>query len=352
VRGVVDSTTTTRVAADRLAEVMRAALAARGLTDEHAAFVIAGLLGASLRGIDTHGVRLFPVYAAELDGGRAQAQPQLSWTEAGAGGRKLDAGAALGLVAGMVACREAARLARYQGIAAVSVINSNHFGAASTFTIEMARAGTIGICCSNADALTAPFEGTRPLFGTNPLSMAALGDDDELFCLDMATSQISYSQVKARLARGEPLPPHWAVRGNGSDAAGARAASEVAALQPLGGYKGHGLAMTLAILCGLLGDMPLDHELSHFYTEPFDAGRQVSHLFLAIDVASFVDPDVFRKRLTAYLRYTRAQPAAQDGRVRAPGDLEALAQADRRAHGVPLTADDLARFRALGLDAP
>ncbi len=342
----------TRVSADKLAVVMRSALALRGVSDDHAGLVVAGLIDASLRGIDTHGVRLFPVYLAELDGGRACARPQLTWSPAGAAGRRLDAGGALGLVAGTLAGREAVALARRQGVAAVSVVNSNHFGAASIFTIEMARAGAVGICCSNADALTAPFDGTRPLFGTNPLSVAALGDDGELFCLDMATSQVSFSQLMARLARGEPVPPGCAVRGDGSDAAGAGSADELVALQPLGGYKGHGLAMAIALLSALLGDMPLDHELSHFYSPPFDAARRVSHLLLALDVASFVAPEVFRRRLTEYLRHVRRQPAAAAGAVRAPGDLEATAYRDRIEHGVPLTAEELARFRSLGLEAP
>jgi ureidoglycolate dehydrogenase (NAD+) len=340
----------TRVPADRLTAAMRAALASRGVSDEHAELIVAGLIGASLRGIDSHGVRLFPVYLAELDGGRACAQPRLDWSPTGAGGLRLDAGGALGLVAGALAGREAVLLARRQGVAAVSVVNSNHFGAASSFTIEMARAGAIGICCSNADALTAPFDGARPLFGTNPLSVAALGDDGELFCLDMATSQVSFSQLMARLARGEPVPPRCAVRSDGSDAAGAGSADDLAALQPLGGYKGHGLAMAITLLCALLGDMPLDHELSHFYSPPFDAARRVSHLFLALDVASFVAPEVFRARLTEYLRHVRSQPAAAAGAIRVPGDLEAIAYRDRIEHGVPLTAEDLARFRDLGLE--
>jgi LDH2 family malate/lactate/ureidoglycolate dehydrogenase len=329
---------------------MRHALAARDVPPEHAEHVVAGLLNASLRGVDTHGVRLFPVYLAELDGGRARARPRLTWSPAGSGGRRLDAGGALGLVAGTLAAREAVSLARGQGIAAVSVAGSNHFGAASAFTIEMARAGAVGLCVSNADALTAPFEGTRPLFGTNPLSLAALGDDNELFCLDMATSQLSYSQVRARLARGEPLPPNVALRPDGSDAAGATSTDEVTALQALGGYKGHGLSMAIALICALLADMPLDHELGPFYSPPFDAGRQVSHLFIAIDVARFVEPALFRRRLTDYLRHVRRQPATSGGAVRAPGDLEAIATRDRTERGIPLGPDELSAFRALGLE--
>jgi LDH2 family malate/lactate/ureidoglycolate dehydrogenase len=317
---------------------------------EHCAYVVDGLVGASLRGIDTHGVRLFPTYLAELDGGRAKAKPELVWSPYDGGARRLDAGAALGLVAGMVAAREAIRLAREQGIAAVSVGNSNHFAAASTFTLEIANAGMIGICCSNTDALMAPFEGMAPLFGTNPLSICAPADD-EVFCLDMATSQVAFSQVKARLARCESLPDGWAVTPAGVDAAGARSWAQIAALKPLGGYKGQGLAMAVSILCGLLAGMPLDHELSHFYSEPFDVARCVSHLFVALDIGAFLPLPLFRERLTRYLDHVRQSPAPS-GMVRVAGDLEAGATRVRRQQGIPLTDEDVMRFREakIGLD--
>jgi ureidoglycolate dehydrogenase (NAD+) len=338
-----------RVTSDRLAAAMHTALAARGVSAEHAGLVVAGLLCASLRGIDTHGVRLFPVYLAELDGGRARARPRLAWSPAGRSARRLDAGGALGLVVGLLACREAVALAHAHGIAAVSVTNSNHFGAASAFTIDMAQAGAVGICCSNADALVAPFQGLSRLFGTNPISIAAPAQD-ELFCLDMATSQIAFSHVKARLARGEPLASGWAVQADGADAAGVGALDAIAALQPLGGYKGQGLAMAIAILCAVLGNAPLDHELGHLYDPPFDAPRQVSHLFIALDIAAFLPLEVFRRRLSDYLAHVRRQPASAGGAVHAPGDLEAAAHRDRSAHGVPLSDEELAAFRTHGIE--
>lgn len=55
-----------RVPAHRLAAIMRSVLSARDVSAEHAELVVTGLLTASLRGVDTHGVRLFPVYVAEL----------------------------------------------------------------------------------------------------------------------------------------------------------------------------------------------------------------------------------------------------------------------------------------------
>jgi ureidoglycolate dehydrogenase (NAD+) len=325
--------------AGTLAGLMGAALRRRGLSDEHAGYVVDGLIEASLRGVDTHGVRLFPTYLAELDGGRSRARPELAWSGDRPAARVLDAGGALGLVAGRIACAEAVRLAREQGVGAVSVQGSNHFGAASVYTLAMAREGALGLAFTNSDALVAPHHGIRPLFGTNPLSMAVRGEGDDLFCADLATSQVSYSRVKHHRSQGLPLEPGWAVATEEGDG--------TPALKPLGGHKGQCLNMIVEILCALLAGMPLDHELSHLYAEPYDEPRRVAHFFLAIDPAAFLDPEGFRRSLSRLMTAVRDAPAEAGEHVIVPGDLENESTAARRLEGIPLTDEEDAFFARL-----
>lgn len=328
-----------RVSAEALDGRMRGALILRGLSEEHAGWVVGGLLEASLRGIDTHGIRLFPTYLAELDGGRSRARPEMRWLGEARAARVLDAGHALGLVAGRTACAEAVRLARESGVGAVSVRNSNHFGAASVYTLEMARQGALGLSFTNGDALVAPFRGLTPLFGTNPISMAVEGEEGDLFCADFATSQVSYSKVRHYRAQGLPVDPSWVV-GDGGEA-----------LLPLGagsGHKGHSLGMMVEILCALLAGMPLDHELSHLFAPPYDEPRRVAHLFLAFDLGAFREPGDFRTDLSRLMGIVREQPAATgEERVRVPGDREAEAMAERFREGIPLTDDEATFFDQL-----
>ncbi len=335
----------TRLPAERLARAIREALSRRGVSGEHAGFVADGLVGTSLRGIDTHGIRLLPTYLSELDGGRARARPELSFAGEKAA-RRLDAGGALGLVAGTVGCREAVRLAGEHGVGAVSVANSNHFGAASVYTLDMARRGALGLAFTNSDALVAPVNGRHPLFGTNPLSLAVAAAGGELFSVDMATSQVAYSKVKSQRERGLPLEPGWAVTPEGVDAA-TRAGEEIGALKPLGGYKGQGLGMIVEILCALLAGMPFDHELTHLYAPPYDTPRQVAHLFLAFDLAAFGDPELFRVRLAHLLALVRQSEAVPGERVINPGDLEREAEKERGELGIPLSEEEAAFFAGL-----
>jgi len=56
------------------------------------------------------------------------------------------------------------------------VFNSNYFGSAATYSLEMARHDLAGLAFTNSDALVAPHGGIAPFFGTNPFSFAMRGE--------------------------------------------------------------------------------------------------------------------------------------------------------------------------------
>ncbi len=181
---------------------------------------------------------------------------------------------------------------------------------ARTGVFEQRRAGRPG------------HQGRRPLFGTNPISMAVAGEGGEIFCADFATSQVSYSRVKAHRAQGKHLEPGWVVGGE---------AGEPLALLPLGGHKGQCLGMMVEILCALIAGMPFDHQLSHLYDPPFGQPRQVAHLFLALDPEAFGAAAAFppKPRPPARRRPRRAGP----GRRKGPGARRPRKRIGRRPAG-------------------
>ena len=119
--------------AGKLQRAIVGSLVERKLAEKDAIYVSETLITASLWGIDTHGVELLPTYLKELEGGRSKARPQMSWTETQRGVALLDANGGLGIVAGNLAMRRAIEIALDNGIAAVGVRNSNHFGAAGYY---------------------------------------------------------------------------------------------------------------------------------------------------------------------------------------------------------------------------
>lgn len=342
-----------RVAADRLLRLILRAFLRRGLSEEHAAWVADALVETSLRGSDTHGVRLAPTLLAELEGGRSKARPEMVWHGTASAVRTLDADAALGIVAGRTATAEVVRLAREHGSGTVAVFNSNYFGSAATYSVEMALQGLAGLAFTNSDALVAPHGGIAPFFGTNPFSFAMRGEaEGDLLCIDMATSQIAFSKIRERRLDGQPLERGWAVTADGRDAAESGGA-EVIALKPLGGHKGMCLALLVETVTAVLAGDLLDHELTHLFDPPWDAPRRTSHLFVGFDLGAFGPAAEVRGRLSRLLSLLRAQvPAASTDRIVAPGDLELEAAAERQEHGVPLTEADFEALRGIDAEAP
>jgi ureidoglycolate dehydrogenase (NAD+) len=331
----------------------RIALTQAGVPAADAEKVADALVDTSLRGIDTHGLRLLPQYLDELATGVANAAARIRVIQDRGAGLLMDADGALGVLAGLAAARTAAERARQFGVAAVGVRNSNHFGAASVYTRRLARDGLIGIAVTSAASRVAPNGGVEPLFGTNPISVSAGGDGDE-FALDMATSQVCFGEIKHRRARRRPLESGWVTDADGRPTT---KPDEAYALSPLGGYKGHGLAMAVTLLAGVLTGAPLDWQLSQVGEGTPGQGRAVGHLLLALDPHAFTGQRNFSAGLADLLGTVRAAtPADANKPVLAPGDPQRAHEHERWQHGIPLdtkTADVLTALATnLGVAGP
>ncbi|MCS7476818.1 Ldh family oxidoreductase [Umezawaea endophytica] len=317
------------------ARTVREALTARGVPDHDAAAVADVLVDTTLLGVETHGLRLLGTYLDELDHGVANARPEFSITKDRGAAVLLDANDALGVVAALHAVDLAVDRARLHGVAAVGVVRSNHFGAAGAYTRRIAARGMLGVATTSAASRVAPFGGADPLFGTNPVSVA-FGDE---FCLDMATSQVCYSEVKERARTGRPLSAGWAVDSTGAPVADP---AEAHALSPLGGYKGQGLAMAVTLLTSVLLGAPLDWELAHVNAGSDGRGRRVSHQFLAFDPNAFGGGEAARRNCAALLATVRGStPADPDQPVLTPGDPQRAHRARQEVSGLDL--DDATR---------
>lgn len=331
----------TLVQHERAHSVCRAAALRRGVPAEHAQWFAEALVRTSLAGIDTHGLRLFPLYLRELDEGRSNPKPAFRLLKSEGATTVLDADNALGTVAATHAAHLVAQRAAAHGVGVVSVANSNHFGAASIYGQLIANQGLVGLVTTSAASRMAPYNGRVPMFGTNPICFSAPTVSGEPYVFDMATSQISYSQIKHFRKNGLPLPAGWALDRQGE---ATQDPAHVHALSPLGGYKGQGLAMMVQMLSCLLASMPLDHELTHLDTGAFDKGRRIGHFFLAINPARFVDPQWFRQSVDTLLNVLRQSPAREGEEVQVPGDPQSRCAQERLLKGIPMNAEEADAF--------
>lgn len=336
----------TRLDPKRLEVALAQHLRAVGVDQDSAGHVVESLLQTSLRGVDSHGIQLFPHYVRASKAGRINIAPRIRIENTGVSTAILDADHAFGHRAGANAMDLAVELARKTGTGVVSVKHSTHFGAAAYFALRAADQGMLGFAFTNADSLVKAFNARSAVFGTNPVCFAAPLEHEGPLCLDMATSIVSWNKVRGRQGSGEALPLGWAFDSAGNATTDPTLAKS---LNPTGGYKGFGLGMMVEILCGLLADGPIANEILTMYGAPIHARRSISHFLMAIDVSRFVDVRSFRARLQSLVAQIRAMPATHDS-VMVPGDPEKKAYLERSAAGIPVTQAVFAALCEVGED--
>lgn len=332
------------VQAGKLQEFIKSVLLKAGVRSDVAGYVTEGLVQTSLRGVDSHGIRLLPHYLEGVKGGRINPNPMYKFTRTATSTGILDADHTFGHAAGMEAAKRAIELAAESGTGNIAVFNSTHFGAAAYYTLEIAKHDMIGMSFTNTDALVKTYAGKKPFLGNNPICFAA-PTYGEPFCLDMATSIVTFNKI--RQLRDEKLP---APAGVGADSEGIETTNpnEITTLLPIGGYKGYGLSMMVEILCSLLTGMPYGPHIPKMFQAPMNAKRFLGHFIMAMRIDCFQDKEIFKQRLSAMINELKNEPRLEENiPIQVAGDPENKIYKERMEKGIPLKPVECETFRKI-----
>lgn len=333
------------IPSERISNFFSGVLRKAGVREDVSRYLSLGIVQASLRGIDSHGIRLFPHYLQGLEEGRLNKNPQYKFTVTSASTAKLDGDHAPGHAAGAEGMLKAMTLAKEAGTGAVAVFNSSHFGAAAYYALMAAKEDMIGISFTHATAHVLSYGGTRPFFGNNPICLTAPCDGEDPFCLDMATTVATFNKVQQHREQGISVPVGWGVDSAGIDT---EDPGRIGSLLAIGGYKGFGLSMMVEILCGLLTGVPCGPQVSRMFGTPMSDKRLLGHFFMALRIDCFEDPAVFKKRLKEMMDDLRREPPRDAAvPVQAPGDPEKTFFRERSRTGIPVPANLLSKLSAL-----
>jgi ureidoglycolate dehydrogenase (NAD+) len=326
-----------RASSDEIREFAVNALMAAGTHVEAARSVANALAETSQRGVDSHGIRLLLHYIKAVQGGRINPTPKLAFARTGAATGIVDGDNGFGHHASYFAIDHAVALAQENGMGAISVINSSHFGAAGCYVLRAARQGFAGLGFCNSDSFVLAHDGIRSFHGTNPIAFAAPVPGEQPFLLDMATSVVPWNRVQDYLLEGLPLPVDVTVTSAGEPTVDP---AESDALLPLGGaifgYKGAGLASMIEVLCAVMTGSPCCSLLPPMKGPDFSTPRRMGHFFLVIDYRRFVSAQLYEAGMRAYLKELRGQPAKPARKVMAPGDREWAIMDARKQQGIPV----------------
>jgi uncharacterized oxidoreductase len=304
---------------------------ASGVSSEDARTITDILVTGSLRGIDSHGVRVLPRFTEKRRKAEMKVLKEMPATAL------LDAGGAWGPVSAKRAMEIAIEKARKVGTASCSVVNGEWITNLFYYSMMAQENDMIGIALAREGPVCAPWGGTTPVTGTNPMSIAIPAGKRYPIVSDFATTITAVGHLKTLLLEGKPIPQDYLIDSQGNalkpgdlnmgniDATLEKPGSPYALL-PFGTYKGWGINVAIDVLGGALNLMGTGSR-----------ARGQGALMTAIDVEAFVPVKDFKAEVDKLIEEIKSSPPrAGFQEVLLPGEREHKTMIERRKGGIPI----------------
>tara|TARA_Y100000590_G_scaffold343066_1_gene391862 strand:+ start:268 stop:1320 length:1053 start_codon:yes stop_codon:yes gene_type:complete len=309
-----------------------------GLDKFSARSVSNGLCEASLRGVDSHGINLLPHYVNSAIKGRKNPKPHFVFNSVFQSFGVLDADHAFGHAAGEKSIDLAIPIAKKYGVSMIAVKNSTHPGALASFTLKAARKGYAAFAFTHSDSLMLSANSKEKYFGTNPISFSCPREgSEEPYCLDMATTIISWNKLLNTKKENAKLNGKFASNKRGQPTNDPKVASS---LMPIGDYKGFGLASMIEILCGVLTGMSFGKSIPPMFDYPINKKRFLGQFYIVFRIDAALSKKNFTNRMKIMTKEVRKlKPIRKNIRVKLPNDPEIQNSKYRIKKGIPLDDD-------------
>lgn len=324
-------------AADNLTAFVTRLFAAVGVPDTEAATVARSLVGANLRGHDSHGVMRVPQYVDFLKNQAYRIGVPLKVVSETPAVVVCDGQWGLGQVQAHRLLDLILPRAKVLGLAAGTARDCGHVGRLGEYAERVADEDLVLLATVNncgAGQRVAPPGGLEPRLGTNPLC-ASVPTANEPVVLDFGTSVVAEGKVRVYHINQRPVPEGWLLDPQGRPTTDPSVLYEkpLGSILPMGGtqaYKGFGLSLVLDMLSGGLSGGKSSHP-----DAPAAKGNNV--VFLVLDPKRFSGQDALLRESTQVADYVRSTPrAAGVEAILLPGDPERNILKQRSADGVPL----------------
>ncbi len=331
---------------------------AAGVPAVDAAIVADNLIGANLRGHDSHGVLRIPQYVDFIQKGEYKPGAPLTVEHESPGVVVCDGGWGMGQVQAHRLLDLILPKAKTLGLAAGTAKNCGHIGRLGEYAERASDEGLVLIATVNncgAGLRVAPPGGLEARLGTNPLC-ASVPTDAGPVVLDFGTSVAAEGKVRVHYFNNrKPVPEGWLLDSHGQPTTDPSVLYEkpLGTILPMGGsqaYKGFGLGLVLDMLAGGLSGGRVAHKGA-----PPAKGNNV--VFIALDPGHFAGKDEMIGQTSELAEYVRSTPKAEGvDAILLPGDPERRTMALRSKVGIPLEEGHWAKLcelaEALKVDTP
>jgi 3-dehydro-L-gulonate 2-dehydrogenase len=227
-------------------------------------------------GVYTHGLNRFPTFVRYIKEGVINADAVPVKISAFGAIEQWDGNFGAGILNARFCMDRAISLAKENGIGCVAIKNTNHWMRGGTYGWQAAEAGYISINFTNTVANVAPWGGTTPTLGNNPLVIAVPRKAGHVV-LDMAISQFSFGKMLQYESYNEQLPVPGGYDNEGNLSTDPTAVMASKRILPIGFWKGSGLTLVLDLLATVLSQGRSVKQITERGTE-----SGVSQVFIAI----------------------------------------------------------------------
>jgi LDH2 family malate/lactate/ureidoglycolate dehydrogenase len=308
-----------------------------GLSQDDAFTVADSLLFCNLRGIDSHGMLRFPFYVQRLKEGGTKIRPKIGIIREKPASALVDGDNGMGQVVGVFAARLAVEKAKKAGSCLVGVKGSSHYGAASYYSVEIARQNMIGFSATNTGPVMAAWGGAKRIIGNNPFSIAVPYQEGKPIVLDIAMSRVAGGKVRLAAKNNQKIPKGWIIDKEGGDSENPHDLPDGGALLPFAEHKGYGLAFMMEIISGALVGAGMLRMIPRWFKE-VSTPLNIGHCFAAIDIEAFMDLEEFKERLQWLIQEIKLSPLSEGSQgVFFPGELEMRTEEERTVNGIPIS---------------
>ncbi|MDN3017974.1 Ldh family oxidoreductase [Paenibacillus sp. BSR1-1] len=319
-----------------LEKVVAGILEKNNVPTEDAQVTAASLVDADLRGVSSHGVMRLPIYLSRLQNGVIPGAADVQIIKETASTAVLDGRDGLGQVVSKKAIDILLEKAEKNAISAVTVRNSNHYGAAAYWASKIQEKNMIGFSFSNVEPLMPPPGGAAARIGNNPISIVVPSGDARPIVVDMATSTVPLGKIINAKNKGESIPEGWAVDSTGKSTTDPEKVVNGGFLFPVGGPKGYSLAIIVDVLSALLSGGAIGNEINSMYND-IENPNCVSHFFMAIRIDAFIEPAIFYQAVQRYTSFIKDTPLAEGSSgIFMPGEIEHLNKEKNVTAGINL----------------
>lgn len=210
------------------------------------------------------------------------------------------------------------------GVAMVGFTNSKSMHTLHAWVQGLAKRGMMAIAINNGGPnAVIPHNGTKGLFGTNPMAFGVPNKDGSIHCVDMAMSQVPYFDILNAKADEKDMEEGTMVDQSGEPSTDPIAGLDysksetdpISNLTPIGNtYKGYYLIYLFELLTSALVGMPSSPEMSTDYV-----AEEHGSLLMVFNLKALNTQSAFYATVQKIHKELAAQTPREGHTIRIPG---------------------------------